>query len=211
MPRLEVFPQNHMKTAYGIWLFTAQHPLVRKLKRFAQPNVHGHKTWSSSYLIMDYLQENRLKKNSRVLELGCGWGPASVYCASQQKARVTGLDVDENVFPYLEMMAAANDCKVRTLQASFNDMKGKKLAGFDVIVGADICFWESLTDDLFKLFRRARRAGVKKIILADPGRSTFDDLCERCEKAWPGSFSHEYWYALEPKRFEGQLLILDFS
>ena len=110
MPRLEVFEQDHLQMAYGIYMLTAKSPVVRKLKRIAQPNIHGHKTWSSSFLIMDYLQDNKLKKNTRLLELGCGWGPASVYCASQQKAKVTGLDLDENVFPYLEVMAAANDC-----------------------------------------------------------------------------------------------------
>ena len=211
MPRLEVFEQDHLQMAYGIYMLTAKSPVVRKLKRIAQPNIHGHKTWSSSFLIMDYLQDNKLKKNTRLLELGCGWGPASVYCASQQKAKVTGLDLDENVFPYLEVMAAPNDCKVKPLQASFSDMKGKDLAEFDVVIGADICFWDALVDDLFKLFKRAKRAGVKKIILADPGRSTFDELCEKCEKAWPGSYTHEFWYALEPKRFEGRLLILDFD
>ena len=108
-------------------------------------------------------------------------------------------------------MAAANDCKVKPLQASFGDMKGKQLADFDVVIGADICFWDALVDDLFKLFKRAKRAGVKKIILADPGRSTFDELCEKCEKAWPAAYTHEFWYALEPKRFEGRLLILDFD
>lgn len=211
MPRLEVFARDNMQVAYGIYLFTSKHPLVRKLKRVAQPSVHGHKTWSSSFLIMDYLQASPLTENSRVLELGCGWGPASVFCASQQKARVTGLDVDDNVFPYLDMTAAANDCKVRPLHASFNEMKGTQLAKFDCIIGADICFWESLTDDLFRLFKRAKKAGVKRIILADPGRSTFDELCRRCEKLWPVFFTHEYWYALEPKRFEGQLLVLNFA
>jgi predicted nicotinamide N-methyase len=211
MPRLEVFSQDHMKLAYGIYLFTSKHPLVRKLKRIAQPSVHGHKTWSSSYLIMDYLTEQPLPEGSRVLELGCGWGPASVYCASQQKARVTGLDVDDSVFPYLDMMAAANDCKVKALHASFNDMKVAQLEKFDCIIGADICFWESLTDDLFRLFKRAKKAGVKKIILADPGRSTYEELLQRCEKTWPEAFSHNYWYALEPKRFEGQLMVLNLQ
>ena len=211
MPRLEVFADEHMQYAYGIYLFTSKHPLVRKLKRIAQPSVHGHKTWSSSFLIMDYLQHNPLTAGERVLELGCGWGPASVFCASQQQARVTGLDVDDSVFPYLDMMAATNDCRVRPLHASFGDLKTAQLEKYDCIIGADICFWESLTDDLFKLFRRAKKAGVKRIILADPGRSTFEALLQKCEKSWPKEFAHEHWYALEPKRFEGQLLVLNFA
>ncbi|TVV44107.1 methyltransferase [Thalassolituus sp. C2-1] len=211
MPRLEIFAEDHMQYAYGIYLFTAKHPLVRKLKKVAKPSVHGHKTWSSSFLLMDWLSSNPLAKNTRVLELGCGWGPAAVYCASQQQAKVTGLDVDDSVFPYLDMVAAANDAKVRPLHASFNDMKGQNLAKFDCIIGADICFWDEMVSDLLRLFKRAKKAGVKQIILADPGRSTFDELTNRCEKLWPAAFTYEHWFALEPNRFEGRLMILDFT
>lgn len=211
MPRLDIFPEDQMHYAYGIYLFKSRHPLVRRLKKVAQPSVHGHKPWSSSFLLMDWLQENPLPAGSRVLELGCGWGPASVFCASQQQAKVTGLDIDDSVFPYLDMLAAANDCRVKPLHAAFADLSDKQLAKFDTLIGADICFWDGLTDELLTLFKRARKAGVKQILLADPGRTTFVKLRDECEQRWPESTRHDYWYALEPKRFEGQILQLQFS
>lgn len=211
MPRLDVFPEDHMQYAYGIYLFKSRHPLVRKLKKVAQPSVYGHRAWSSSFLLMDFLQAHPLPDGAKVLELGCGWGPAGVFCASQQQAKVTGMDIDDNVFPYMDMLAAANDCKVKSLHAGFADLTDKQLAKFDTLMGADICFWEGLTDELLALFKRARKAGVRQIILADPGRSTFARLRDECERLWPEHYQHEYWYALEPKRFEGQILRLQFA
>ncbi len=180
MPRLDIFPEDQMHYAYGIYLFKSRHPLVRRLKKVAQPSVHGHKPWSSSFLLMDWLQENPLPG---------GRGPASVFCASQLQAKVTGLDIDDSVFPYLDMLAAANDCRVKPLHAAFADLSDKQLAKFDTLIGADICFWDGLTDELLTLFKRARK----------------------CEQRWPESTRHDYWYALEPKRFEGQILQLQFS
>ncbi|GGY35082.1 hypothetical protein GCM10011297_05170 [Bacterioplanes sanyensis] len=210
MPQLEALPQ-HVKKAYGVYLFSASHSLIKRLKKVAQPNVHGHKTWDSSFLIMDYLQHQRVRKRLRMLELGCGWGPASIYCAKQLKANVTGADIDDQVFPYLEVMAAANDVKVTPWCIAFNDMKGKKLAQFDYLIGADICFWESLTDELFRLIKRAKRAGVKRVLLADPGRPTFEALIERCQRAWPQAVRHELWYATEPKKVTGHILDIVFE
>ena len=81
MPKLQPLPEDHMYQAYGIYLLESKHRLIRRLKKAYQPSVHGHKTWNASFLLMDYLQHNPLKKKSKVLEVGCGWGPGSVFCA----------------------------------------------------------------------------------------------------------------------------------
>jgi hypothetical protein len=51
---------------------------------------------------------------------------------------------------------------------------------FDLIVGADICFWEELVDPLYQLVRHGVAAGVADILVADPGRPPFEELCARC-------------------------------
>lgn len=211
MPRLDIFPEDHMQYAYGIYLFKASHPLVRRLKRVAKPSVYGHRAWSSSYLLMDWFQQYPLEPKSRVLEIGCGWGPAAVFCASQQQAKVTALDIDDSVFPYLDMLAQANDARVRPLHASFTELSVAQLAKYDVIIGADVCFWEDMVEAMLLLIQRAKSAGVKQLVLADPGRSTFARLCDLCEEQWPESFQHEYWYSLQPNRYEGQLLIMHLN
>ncbi|ASP40067.1 SAM-dependent methyltransferase [Bacterioplanes sanyensis] len=209
MPQLEALPA-HVKKAYGIYLLSAQHRHIKQLKTVAQPSVHGHKTWESSFLIMDYLRERPIPKRRSLLELGCGWGPASIYCARQFNAKVTGVDIDEAVFPYLDVMASYNDVGIHHWKSAFNDIKVKDLRDFEVLVGADICFWDSLTDELFRLIKRAKRGGVQRIVLADPGRPTFEALIARCQRTWPEATTHEVWYATEPKRTTGHILDIRF-
>ena len=77
MPEIIDLPEKHISSAYGIMTLESKHRLVRRLKKVYTPSVHGHKTWSSSYLLMDYLLHHRLPGDKqRVMELGCGWGPA---------------------------------------------------------------------------------------------------------------------------------------
>jgi hypothetical protein len=37
---------------------------------------------------------------------------------------------------------------------------------------------------LFNLIRRSLKAGVERVLIADPGRDPFYQLAERCEKAF---------------------------
>jgi len=41
--------------AFGLTVLKAAHPRLRALKKDHEPDIHGHKFWASSYLIMDYL------------------------------------------------------------------------------------------------------------------------------------------------------------
>ena len=191
--------------AYGIFLFENDHPTVKELEEIYVPSVHGHKTWDSSFLIMDYLlHKHLLKPKKKVMELGCGWGPAGIFCAENAKAHVTGVDIDEDVFPFLEAQAEINRVKVKPMRKPFERLKKKDLSKFQLLIGADICFWDQLTDIQFKLIKRALKAGVKDIVFADPGRAPFYELAEKCQK----SFKTEYldWYSTEPSKFEGYIL-----
>ena len=86
--------QRSFIRAYGVRLLLSRHPEVRKLKRFNTPSAHGNKLWKSSWLLMDYFNRRGLSEGSRVLEVGCGWGLAGIYCAKRHGANVTGVDID---------------------------------------------------------------------------------------------------------------------
>ncbi len=197
-----------IRDAYGIKLLLSQHKDLRRLKRQSdQPSIHGGKIWGSSFLVMDYLENNPLQKNSKVLELGCGWCLAGIYCAKQHQAKVTGVDADEAVFPFLQLHAEHNDVSIDTQQARFENITTQQLSQFDVIIGADICFWDELSDVLLNLVNRAMKAGVKKIILADPERPPFLDLAERCIDKHFAEL--EPWAVNQPRRTTGCILVLE--
>ena len=172
---------RHIRKAYGVKLLTAKHKdLIKLKKQVEQPSIHGNKFWGSSYLLMDYLQQHPPKQGCRVLEIGCGWGLAGIHCAVNYQAEVTGVDADDAVFPFLQLHAKHNKVSIDTLKRRFEKITTKQLAEYDLIIGADICFWDELADVVYKLVKRACKAGVDKIIIADPERSPFFTMAERC-------------------------------
>lgn len=170
------------RQAFGLKILKASDPRVKQLKREGYvAEIHGNKFWNSSYLIMDHLKKNPLPKKTRVLEIGCGWGLLGLYCAKQFGNKVTGIDADENVLPYLQLHADINGLKMTGEKKTFNQLTTKYLENFDVVLGADICFWDEMTGELFKLMKRAKKAGVKQVMIADPCRPPFTALVEKAE------------------------------
>lgn len=171
---------NEIRTR-GITILQSGHPEIRRLRRAAHiPSIHGNKVWSSSYVVMDYLRRHRPPAGSHHMDIGCGWGVLAVYSAKQLGLEVTAVDADPDVFPYVALHAELNDVAITPLQARFERITGKQLAGVHTLTGTDVCFWDELTPVLFNLIRRALRAGVQQVIIADPGRAPFYALAERC-------------------------------
>ncbi|MBL6691009.1 MAG: methyltransferase domain-containing protein [Pseudomonadales bacterium] len=170
------------RQALGLKILNGKHPRVRQLKRDGYvAEIHGNKFWNSSYLIMSYLKKHPLPKKTRVLEIGCGWGLLGIYCNKEFGNKVHGIDADENVLPYLELHAEINKAKMTGEKKTFNQLTVDYLKDFDVILGADICFWDDMTKQLYKLMGRARKAGVKQIMISDPCRPPFNELAAKCQ------------------------------
>ena len=166
--------------AFGITILRSSHPKIRGLKKDHEPEIHGDKVWNSSYLIMDYLEHQGMPDKSRVLEVGCGWGQLGIYCAKRFGAQVTGVDADENVFPYLHAQAEENDVVIQTRKSRFESLRKFHLQDYDLMLGGDICFWDELVDPVYKMIRRAVKAGVDQVIIADP-----DDHPSTPSVRWP--------------------------
>jgi len=205
MAKKKKTPKTHERHAFGLSILKASHPRIRQLKKDHEPELHGDKFWGSSYLLMDFLQHQGLAQATRVTEVGCGWGLAGIYCAREFGAQVTGVDADPKVFPYLHLHAEVNEVTVRTRTGRFENLKKKQLAEEDLIVGADICFWDKMAGSLYKLIRKAIRAGVQQVVVADPGRPPFDEVCELCQKELGGEVKE--WRVAEPKA-HGWLLVV---
>ena len=206
MPQKNI--DKNIREAYGVKILTSQHKDIRRVKREQQaPSIHGNKFWGSSYLLMDYLLENPPPAGVRVLELGCGWGLAGIHCARQYGAQVTAVDADDAVFPYLQLHCQHNDVSVTTKQQYFEKITTRQLAQYDLIIAADICFWDELANTVFNLINRACKAGVSKIIVADPERPPFYSMAERCMDKFYGELEHR---AVDsPRRASGCLLIIE--
>ena len=68
--------------AHGIIALKPSHPRIKQLSQHRQKTrIHGHKIWDSSYVLMDFLLDEPIRKRARMMELGCGWGLLSVFLA----------------------------------------------------------------------------------------------------------------------------------
>jgi predicted nicotinamide N-methyase len=153
---------------------------------------------------MSYLQRRGLRRGVRVMEVGCGWGLASIFCSQRFEADVTAVDVDGGVFPFLRLHANLNRAHVKGLCRGFAGLTKTDLGKIDVLIGSDICFWPELREELRKLILRALGAGVRRILISDPGRGPFEELAEYFVHHRYGTVSD--WSTDSPRPFQGRVL-----
>lgn len=170
----------HERSAFGLRLAKASHPDLRRLRGLDSPRSQGHKAWNAGWLLIDFLQRQKLPKGLRVLDAGCGWGLCGIFCARHLAALVTAADIDPRVFPYLNLHAQLNEVEIATRELGFAQIASDLLAEQDLVIGADICFRENMVPPVQKLIERALSAGVRRLLLADPGRPSFRHLSSYC-------------------------------
>lgn len=192
----------------GVTMPTSAHPAIRRVRRQGvTPSIHGNKLWKSSLLLIDYLNTHRPAHCENVIDVGCGWGISGIWCASTLGADVTSVDADPDVFPFLLATANLNDVVTTPLVSRFQSMNTRQLSRFDMLIGADICFWDDLVNPVFNLVNRAVKAGVKHIVIADPERPPFFDLAQRCEARHYAEIIE--WKTSAPIKASGALLIIE--
>jgi len=192
----------------GVTMPTSSHPLIRQVKRQGvYPSIHGNKLWKSSLLLIDYLKKHQPDHTHKVLDVGCGWGISGIWCAKKLGSQVTSMDADPDVFPFLEATAKLNGVSTTPLVSTFEKLSTRQLAEFDMLIAADICFWDDLVDPVFNMVNRAVKAGVKHIIIADPERSTFFDMARRCESRHCAEIIE--WKTRKPIKASGALMVLE--
>lgn len=172
----------------GVTIFNNHHPDIKKLmSKVDGHSHHGDKVWNTSRLLMDYFAENPLPVGCRVLEIGCGWGLTGIYLATHFRCDVTAVDIDQNVFPFLQLHAEVNGVDIDCIKSSYDKLSVDFLKTFDLVIGGDICFWDELTRKLFKVMKRSMTAKTR-VVLADPGRQPFYQLVERAGKLYTSQY-----------------------
>ncbi len=188
----------------GVRFYHSRDPHIRALKREHAPIGFGYRVWTSCWLLMEYIKDLRLPPGLRVMDVGCGWGLAGIYCAKSLDAKVTAVDADPEVFPFLRLHAELNQVEVTTLRRSLEHLTTADLAGVDLLIGADICFWDEMLDPMLELIQRALGAGVGLILIADPGRGSFHDLAAACAQRH-GATTRSF-YTRRPHPLQGRIL-----
>lgn len=193
---------------FGMTVAKPSHPRMRALREHGvEPQHFASRIWGASYLLVDYLARQPLVNEGDMLEIGCGWGLVSQYLASRcHHARMTATDLDNDVFPYLDVLSDINHTEVRTVCASFHELCQRSLSRYRLLVGADICYSQAHARQLQALVEHAFAEGIEEIILADIGRPPFltlhEHLSEQADMQW---FAHAI---TRPVRQQGYILHL---
>ena len=172
------------KTCHGVSFYQSRHTRIRQLKRLHSPLGFGYRVWTSCWLLMDYLKGLGTPPGLQVMDVGCGWGLAGIFCAKNLQATVTCVDDDPEVFPYLRLHAELNQVQVTTLQKRYENLTSQDLEGIDLLIGADICFWDEMPEQIIPMIDQALTSGVRLILIADPGRSSFEKLADHCAASY---------------------------
>jgi len=192
----------------GVIMPTTSHPAIRRVRRQGTaPSIHGNKLWKSSCLLIDYLKRNPPQHHQRVADVGCGWGVSGIWCAKYLHSDVTSVDADPDVFPFLEATAALNGVQTEHLVSRFEKLTTRRLQDFDMLIAADICFWDELADTVYNMVNRAVKAGVKHILIADPERSPFYDMAERCVERHCADVID--WKTKSPIKASGAIMVIE--
>ncbi len=187
---------------------TKSHPAIRRVRREgAQPSIHGDKLWKSSLLLIDYLNKHPPEHRASVIDVGCGWGISGIWCAKRFGSEVTSVDADPDVFPYLRATAELNKVQTTQLVSRFEKLSTRQLSQFDMLIAADICFWDELVKPVTNLVNRAVKAGVKHILIADPERPTFHEMAERCADRHCADLVD--WQTRTPIKASGAIMIIE--
>ncbi len=141
-----------------------------------------------------------------MIDAGCGWGLAGIWCAKEFNAAVGSLDADPDVMPYLELIAQLNNTAVTPIVGRFEDLNTDILSATDLLIGADICFWDELVDPVVTMISTALESGTKQIVIADPQRAPFLSVCEQILEDFGGDLLE--WRAKGTKTV-GALLVIE--
>lgn len=117
----------------------------------------------------DYLLANPdLIQGKTVLELGAGTGFTSILCARLGAARVTATDGSDEMVERINLNIATNDvrkCGVECRPLWFGDESHLETQPFDVILGADVTYDESILGPLSRSLSRLLQARPTALVL----------------------------------------------
>ena len=102
--------------------------MVKIEKIFMNAQHHKEDIVHRARLLLDHIE---LQEDQRFLEVGCGTGAVSIYCAQTYPLQVVGVDLDPDQLRHAQQYA--QDVDVRFMEADATNLPFKN-ASFDVIL-----------------------------------------------------------------------------
>ncbi|MDY7546428.1 cyclopropane-fatty-acyl-phospholipid synthase family protein [Glaciimonas sp. CA11.2] len=188
-------------TWWGNFLYRVKHLFNRNSKTGSRKNIHAHydigndfyqlwldpsMTYSSALFSDDHvenlqqgqdakyrriLSQLRLPANSRILEIGCGWGAFAEIAVREANAHVTGLTLstEQLHFANQRLQDAGVVNRVELLLQDYRDVEGKfdGIASIEMFEAVGEKYWPSYFSCIASNLKTGGRACIQTIVIDD--------------------------------------------
>lgn len=188
-------------TWWGNFLYRIKHLFNSNSKTGSRKNIHAHydigndfyqlwldpsMTYSSALFSDDHvenlqqgqdakyrriLNELRLPSNSRILEIGCGWGGFAEIAVREANAHVTGLTLstEQLHFANQRLQNAGVVNRVELLLQDYRDVEGKfdGIASIEMFEAVGEKYWPSYFSCIASNLKTGGRACIQTIVIDD--------------------------------------------
>ena len=124
--------------------------------------------WAGGQALARYILDNPGEvRGRRVFDFGSGSGLVAIAAAQAGGTSVTASDIDAYAVAAVTLNARANRVHIEALM---ENVVGRSMSGFDVILAADICYEQPLAGHVTEWLSDCARAGIS-VLIGDPGRT----------------------------------------
>ncbi|MCW2248409.1 putative nicotinamide N-methyase [Azospirillum fermentarium] len=124
--------------------------------------------WPGGQAVARYVLDNpEVVRGRAVLDFAAGTGVVGIAAMKAGAARALAAEIDPFALEAIRLNAAA--CGVE-LAAAGDDLVGKPLPGFDVVLAGDVCYERPMAERV-TAWLRTLAAGGTLVLFGDPGRA----------------------------------------
>tara|TARA_R110002110_G_scaffold3598_13_gene18428 strand:+ start:873 stop:1535 length:663 start_codon:yes stop_codon:yes gene_type:complete len=133
--------------------------------------------WPGGLGLARYLLDHpETVRGKSVLDFASGSGLVGIAASLSGATQVVAADIDSFSLAAIRENAAVNNVSIDATQTDYLDCD---VPGFDLIVAGDICYEKPLAKRVTDWLQKAATTGAT-VLLADPGRSYFDEINMTC-------------------------------
>lgn len=167
---LEADPLSPALVAFNTPHFSRVWARVVALRGSTAPPPFWSIVWPGSRALAHWLLLHEKEiHGARALELGCGNG-LTVVAAAVAGATSHGVDLCSEAIEISQITARLNGVEAHFRCADFLSEGPDTLAGFDLVLAADMLYEQKLAGRMMALFQKLNKRKTR-VIVAEPGRS----------------------------------------